>query len=153
MFQDGLPADDPTVYVSISALSDPAMAPPGCSNLFVLVNAPPTGPGYDWDTRAGEYRERVLEKLDRMGMKISPADIEVEQVITPAGFERRFNAFRGSIYGTSSNGRLAAFLRPPTRPGKPKRWYYVGGSAHPGGGIPLVLLSGRIVADLVRSDL
>lgn len=153
LFDDGMPAGDPTVYVSVSACSDPSMAPRGCSNLFVLVNTPPVGGGYVWQARSPEYRDVVLRKLGGMGLGIPADTIEVEQVITPSDLERRYNAFRGSIYGTSSNGRMAAFLRPPNRPRTPKRWYYVGGSAHPGGGIPLVLLSGRIVADLVRSDL
>jgi phytoene desaturase len=153
LFERNLPASDPTVYVSISSKADPGHAPPGGSNLFLLVNVPPTSPAVDWLEERGRYRNRVLETLARRGMEIPEEEIETEEVITPADFQTRYNAHRGAIYGTSSNGRMAAFLRPANRSGELRNLFFAGGSAHPGGGIPLVLLSGKITAGLVQEAL
>ncbi len=76
--------------------------------------------------------------------------IVFEQTITPHDFEEKYHAWRGSIYGVSSNSRMAAFLRPPNRASGIPNLYFVGGSVHPGGGIPLVLLSARLVARLIK---
>ena len=81
------------------------------------------------------------------------AGIRLKEIITPADFASRYHAYRGSLYGTSSNGRMAAFLRPPNRLPEFDNLFFVGGSSHPGGGIPLVLLSGGIVARLVQERL
>jgi phytoene desaturase len=150
LFGDNLPASDPTVYVSISSKTDPLHAPPAGSNLFVLVNAPPLSPGFDWKEESGRYRTTVLGTLARHGVELPEEDIDTEEVITPADFQARYNAHRGAIYGTSSNSRLAAFFRPPNRSRKLRNLFFAGGSAHPGGGIPLVLLSGKITAGLVE---
>jgi phytoene desaturase len=149
----GVPADDPTVYVSLSCKSDSSHAPVGHSNMFILVNAPPVGPCYDWARKSKGYREVVLTKLKSFGLQDIESHIEVERVITPLDFQSLYNAFRGSIYGTSSNSRMSAFLRPSNKSRDLGNLYFVGGSAHPGGGIPLVLLSGKIVADMVHEDL
>jgi phytoene dehydrogenase-like protein len=117
------------------------------------VNVPPTSPAVDWLEERGRYRNRVLETLARRGMEIPEEEIETEEVITPADFQTRYNAHRGAIYGTSSNGRMAAFLRPANRSGELRNLFFAGGSAHPGGGIPLVLLSGKIAAGLVQEAL
>ncbi len=145
----GKPAENPTLYLSLSCVHDPGHAPPYGTNLFVLVNAPPLGPGFDWTSGGREYREVVLRTMAEFGVDVRPDEIEVERMITPVDFEDHFRAYRGSIYGTASNGKLAAFLRPPNRARELKGLYFVGGSAHPGGGIPLVLLSGKIVAGMV----
>jgi phytoene desaturase len=142
-----LPAD-PTVYVA--APPDPALAPPGCESWFVLVNVPPLG-GIDWEAEAPRHRDRLLELLARRGWDLAGRLREVE-VVTPLDLAARHGAWRGSIYGTSSDGRRAAFLRPANR-GPRRGLYLVGGSSHPGGGLPLVALSGAIVATMVDHDL
>lgn len=138
----GRPVADPTVYTSVGA------GPEGCSSWFVLVNAPRhgTGPGaHDW-TRGGEaYADALLERMAARGL--APA-VRWRQVLTPADLEARTGAVGGSIYGSSSNGATAAFLRPANRSPVPGL-FLVGGSSHPGGGLPLVTLSARIVAGLV----
>lgn len=150
---DGEPADEPTIYVSVSSSSDRTQAPRGKSNLFVLVNAPPLdgNQGFDWTRSGNEYARRIIGLLEEKGMSGLTQRIEVQEVITPLEFQRRFNAFRGSIYGPASNSRMAAFLRPPNKSRDIEGLFFVGGSSHPGGGIPLVLLSGKIVADLVAT--
>ncbi|MBR9976786.1 MAG: phytoene desaturase [Bacteroidetes bacterium] len=147
IFVRHIPPADPTVYVSITARVDEDHAPEGCENFFVLVNMPyltEKNRDYDW---AG-YRDSVLSRLQQAGVDIE-TDIVYEEMITPADLEQRFNANRGSIYGISSNSRNAAFLRPSNRIRKPRGLYLCGGSAHPGGGVPLVLLSGKLAAEAV----
>ena len=149
------PVEDPTLYVS--APDDPAVRPPGCEAWFVLVNAPrhraaadgdATG-AVDWRApgRADAYAEHLLDLLAARGLPVRDR-VLWREVITPADLEERTGAVGGAIYGTSSNGATAAFLRPANR--SPVRGLFlVGGSSHPGGGLPLVTLSAQIVADLV----
>ncbi len=145
---------DPTVYVCNTCFSDPQHAPEGGSNLFVLVNAPPLdGPSsarrHNWSAWGREYRRIILDKLSSMGIRIEDEKIEVEEMITPADFESRYHAWRGTLYGMSSNSRRSAFVRHRNTSSRIGNLYFVGGSVHPGGGIPLVLLSGKHAADLI----
>jgi phytoene desaturase len=144
------PVADPTVYVS--APDDPATRPDEDSeSWFVLVNAPRHDPagGVDWDAPglADEYAERVLDVLARRGLDVRDR-LVWREIRTPADLERGTGSVGGSIYGTSSNGARAAFLRPANASPVPGL-FLVGGSAHPGGGLPLVALSAEIVARLV----
>lgn len=144
------PVADPTIYVS--APDDPAVRPDGHEAWFVLVNAPRhgTGPGtVNWDSPAltGSYAGRILGLLARRGLPVADR-LLFSQVLTPADLARATLASGGAIYGSSSNGVRSAFLRPPNR--SPVRGLFlVGGSTHPGGGLPLVVLSARIVARLI----
>ncbi len=146
-----LPVPDPTLYVS--APDDPAVRPPGCEAWFVLVNAPrhgAAGPGtVDWraDGLAERYADRLLDLLAARGLPVRDR-VRWSRALSPADLEQRTGAVGGAIYGTSSNGPTAAFLRPANRSPVPGL-FLVGGSAHPGGGLPLVALSAQIVAGLV----
>lgn len=145
------PVGDPTVYVS--APDDPALRPDDDHEAwFVLVNAPRhgTGPGrFDWRAPgvAGSYADRVLALMAERGLEVRDR-LLWREVRTPADLERATRAPGGAIYGTSSNGVAAAFLRPANRSPVPGL-FLVGGSAHPGGGLPLVGLSAAIVAGMV----
>ncbi len=144
------PVQDPTVYVS--APDDPALRPDDDHEAwFVLVNAPPHDPGrgVDWDADglAASYADRVLATMAARGVDVRER-LLWREVRTPADLERGTRSPGGSIYGTSSNGARAAFLRPANRSPVPGL-FLVGGSSHPGGGLPLVGLSAAIVADLV----
>ena len=142
---------DPAVYLSVP--HDPAVAPPGHQAWFVLVNAPPHDPtgvaGVDWDAPGMADREadRLLDLMATRGVDVR-GRVLFREIRTPADLERRTRAVGGSIYGTSSNGMRAAFLRPANRSPVPGL-FLVGGSSHPGGGLPLVQLSAKIVADMV----
>jgi phytoene desaturase len=147
------PVADPTVYVH--APGEPGSAPPGCEAWFVLVNAPPHDPvpgsssGVDWDAPGlGErYADRVLEVLACRGADVRRR-IRWREIRTPADLERATASPGGAIYGTASHGARAALLRPANR--SPVRGLYlVGGSAHPGGGLPIVALSAAIVAGAI----
>lgn len=151
-FRRGVPPDDPTVYVAITSKTDPDHAPPGHENWFVLVNAPPLGPAFDWATQAAAYRERVLATLKRFGIDLT-GKIRVERMITPVDLERLTGARRGALYGTSSNDRFNALRRPHNRCPDVPGLYFAGGTTHPGGGVPMVTLSGKVAAALALRDL
>jgi phytoene dehydrogenase-like protein len=113
------------------------------------VNVPPAG-DVDWDVHADGYRDRLLETMAERGFDVA-GRTQVCEVVTPLDIAAHTRSWQGSIYGTSSNGRRAAFLRPANR-GPRRGLYLAGGSSHPGGGLPLVAMSGRIVADMVAAD-
>ena len=138
-------ATDPTIYGCVSSTTDPSQAPEGDENWFLLVNTPP---GVEVDTES--YRDLVLERLAEHGVDLRRR-MRFCATMTPADIEHNYRAPGGSIYGTSSNGMTAAFLRPANR-GTKQGLYLVGGSSHPGGGLPLVTMSARIVADMIVDD-
>jgi len=146
IFDAQKPADDPTIGVACQSVTDPTKAPPGCTNLFVMTNPPALSPHFDWTTEAARYREIVLAKLERMGLTDLRNRIVVEQLWTPLDLESRYHAYKGAIYGLSSNGWRQGFLRPPQVSPDVAGLYFVGGSTHPGGGVPLCALSGTNVA-------
>jgi phytoene desaturase len=148
--RDAKPVDEPTLH--ISAPDDPGVRPPGHESWFVLVNAPRhgSGPGaVDWrqPDLVSSYAEHLLDLLAARGLPVRER-VLWSHTQSPADLEERTGAVGGAIYGTSSNGTAAAFLRPANRSPVPGL-FLVGGSSHPGGGLPLVILSARIVAGLI----
>ena len=142
--------DDPTVYINITSKESPQDAPPGCENWFVMINAPGDY-GQDWDGMVRQAREDVIDKLSR-NLGVSLRDhIEVEQVLTPKGISSRTSSYRGALYGAASNDRFAAFLRHPNFSSRIQSLYFAGGSVHPGGGIPLCLMSAKIISNTIPS--
>lgn len=152
IFQKGVLAPDPTIYLCITTRSDSTHAPLGHLNLFVLVNTPALNNRFSWAREATGYRDLIITKLERMGLDNLREHIVYEQMITPLDIEQRYNATRGAIYGLASNHAFTAFFRPPLRAPGVAGLYFVGGGTHPGGGIPLVLLSGRAVASQIAED-
>ena len=140
---------DPTIYLNISSKFKPDDAPEGCENWFVMINVP-ANTGQDWDSLIAEARKSILQKLSRLLKKDIEFLIECEEILDPRTIESRTSSYQGSLYGTSSNNQFAAFLRHPNFSSKLKGLYFAGGSVHPGGGIPLALLSAKIVSDLVE---
>ncbi len=147
LFEERNISDDPTVYINITSKHEKGDAPAGCENWFVMINAPYMA-GQDWEELASKTRTNVLRKLNRiLGLDLEPM-IKTERLLDPPGIAAQTFSHLGSLYGTSSNNRMAAFLRHPNFTSKIKNLYFCGGSVHPGGGIPLCLLSGKIVSDL-----
>jgi phytoene desaturase len=138
-------ADDPTIYACISSRTDASQAPEGDENWFVLVNTPA---GAEVDSEA--YRDLVLRRLREHGVDLADR-MHFSARLTPADIEQFYRSPGGAIYGSSSNGKRAAFARPSNR-GPRRGLYLVGGSSHPGGGLPLVATSARIVAEMVEQD-
>jgi len=148
VFNLNQPVDDPTIY--ICAPQDPLMVKGENKEAwFVLVNAPRHNPknGWDWSKNPEEYAAKIIKKLDALGLKVSER-LDVMEFRSPRDLEGSTGAPGGSIYGTSSNGTRAAFLRAKNR-SDIANLYSVGGSAHPGGGLPLVGISGELVAESI----
>ncbi|QXJ26554.1 phytoene desaturase [Actinomadura graeca] len=145
-----VPPRDPTVYIGCSAVDDPSQAPPGTENWVMLVNVPAGDPAR-WPMTPDSYRDLVLERLAKRGHDLS-GRLRFVETLTPADLRDRYGAWGGAIYGTAYRGRFASFRRPGNR-GPRRGLYLVGGSAHPGGGLPLVAMGGRIVASLVAEDM
>ncbi len=142
---------DPTVYINITSKMEPGQAPPGKENWFVMLNAPAGAELFTNET-VSMARSHTLEKLNRMmGIDLEPL-IETEDTLTPAGIELKTDSYMGSLYGTSSNSKWAAFLRHPNFNTGIKGLYFTGGSVHPGGGIPLCMKSAKIVSELIRES-
>ncbi|HVG39075.1 MAG TPA: FAD-dependent oxidoreductase, partial [Pyrinomonadaceae bacterium] len=149
IFDELRPAADPTIYVCATSRTDSTQAPPGHENLFVLVNAPATSERTDWRREAKPYRDLIVGKLESFGLENLSRAIDHEAMLTPLDFAGRYGAYRGALYGLSSNSRMSAFLRPPNQARDIKNLFFAGGATHPGGGIPLVLLSGKMAAELI----
>jgi len=141
--------DDPTVYVSAPSRTDPTMAPAGCEALFVMANAP-ANDADTWDEPAtAEARRRVFARLRQSGFPDIQSDIAVSTIWTPRKMADAYLMPGGAIYGTHSHGWRKAFLRPPNKHRRVGGLYCVGGGTHPGGGTPTVLLSAKIVSDMI----
>ncbi|MGN6640425.1 MAG: 1-hydroxycarotenoid 3,4-desaturase CrtD [Mucilaginibacter sp.] len=138
---------DPTVYLNISSKYKADDAPESCENWFVMINVP-SNQGQDWDGLITEARQNILQKLSAVLNENIAELIESESILDPRSIESKTSSYQGSIYGTSSNSRFAAFLRHANRSSKIGNLYFCGGSVHPGGGIPLCLLSAKIVSSL-----
>ncbi len=145
----GLTAD-PSVYINISSKEEKTDAPSGCENWFVMINVP-SNYGQNWQSLKNEARKNIINKINKT-LNVSIEDhIVKEDTLDPVLIEKRTSSYRGSLYGTSSNSKFAAFLRHPNFTSRLKGLYFCGGSVHPGGGIPLCLYSAKIVSDLIQA--
>ena len=142
-------SSDPTVYLNISSKFEKKDAPEGCENWFTMINVP-ANQGQNWDELIAEARKNIIKKLSKaLGEDISKL-IVCESILDPRSIESKTSSYQGSLYGTSSNSQFAAFLRHSNKSSKVKNLFFCGGSVHPGGGIPLALLSAKIVSDWVE---
>ena len=144
-------SDDPTVYINITSKENKSDAPQGSENWFVMVNVP-SNTGQDWDAIIKKVRKDVINKLSD-SLSVNLEDLIVfESVLDPRLIESKTMSYQGALYGASSNNKFAAFLRHPNFSQQISNLYFCGGSVHPGGGIPLCLLSGKIVSELILKD-
>lgn len=142
-------SDDPTVYINITSKYTPEDAPEGCEGWFVMVNVPADN-GQDWEPMIERIRANVLRKLSaRLGVDVG-ALIETEDLLEPRTIESKTLSHKGALYGYSSNNMMAAFLRHANFSSEFGNLYFVGGSVHPGGGIPLCLLSAKITSEFME---
>ncbi|QSE96039.1 1-hydroxycarotenoid 3,4-desaturase CrtD [Fulvivirga lutea] len=150
LFNDKTLYNDPTVYINITSKQEKKDAPEGCENWFVMVNAPGNF-GQNWDTLIAELRKNLINKINRI-LKCSIEDhIVVEEILDPRKIETKTASHLGSLYGTSSNSKFSAFLRHSNFSKDYKNLYFCGGSVHPGGGIPLCLLSAKIATENITA--
>ncbi|MCB0662780.1 MAG: phytoene desaturase, partial [Saprospiraceae bacterium] len=151
IFKDGDIGEDFTIYLYISSKTNPDDAPEGCENWYVLINAPHLQ-GQDWEAIKDRVRAKILERLSNiLGEDIAQL-IAFEKVQDPRTFEVQTGAAFGAIYGNSFNGKLSVFFRHPNFTGKIKNLYFCGGTVHPGSGVPLSLLSAKIVSELIAKQ-
>lgn len=152
IFKSPIPLTDPTIYACVPR--DDTMSPEGSEAWFILINAPVHNPesSVDWD-EAGlpdSYADFVLDLLAKRGTDIRNR-VRWREIITPADMERDVSAPGGAIYSTASHGMMTTFRRTKNTTPFPNV-YLVGGSTHPGGGLPLVAMSADIVANLIKSE-
>lgn len=148
MFGEKKPYHDPTTYINITSKVTPGDAPEGCENWFVMVNVPHNTSGEPVQY-VQEMRKHIVAKINRVLKTNIESLIEVEDVLDPYLIEQRTGSAGGSLYGNSSNNKYAAFLRHANDSSRIKNLYFCGGSVHPGGGIPLGLLSAKIVSEMI----
>jgi phytoene desaturase len=149
----GEPAPDPTCYLACTAATDPESAPPGGEAMYVLVHTPYLRPHHDWKKMLPAYRQIILDKLKRTaGCKDIEDRIVFERALTPQDIHERYRVLNGAIYGLSSHGRFMGAFKPANRSREVGGLYLAGGAAHPGPGMPMVLMSGWIAADSLDED-
>ena len=154
IYRKGQPAPDPSCYVCAPARSEPDVAPPGGEALYVLVHTPYLRPGHDWKQMLPAYRQVILRKLASSGgMGDLEGRIRFEAALTPQDIHDRYHVLDGAIYGLASHGRWLGAFKPANRSPDLKGLYLAGGAAHPGPGMPMVLMSGWIAADSLDRDL
>jgi len=153
IYRKGEPAPDPTCYLAATTCTEPGTAPAGGESLYVLVHTPYLRPHHDWSKMLPAYRRVILEKLKRTGgMKDLEDRIVFEGVLTPQDIHDRYHVLNGAIYGLASHGRFLGAFKPGNRSPDLRGLYLAGGAAHPGPGMPMVLMSGWIAADALDRD-
>lgn len=155
IYVKGIPARDPTMYIAAPSRSDPTQAPPGGEALYILVHTAYIRGDQKWDGPGGlmeQYKPVIMEKMRRMGFTDIDRHIVVERTLSPAGIEKMYNAEGGAIYGLASHGRMHGGFKPKNRSRVYRNLYLAGGSANPGPGTPMVMMSGVTAANCVLED-
>lgn len=152
IFDEKKMADDPTIYIGISSKSDNSQAPEGKENFFILTHVPPLKDGENWEIYRNKYREVIFNKLERMGLEDIREHIEFQYEFIPNDLQQLYGANGGSIYGVVTDRKLNGGFKIPNQSNLFKNLYFVGGSTHPGGGVPMVCLSGQLTANLILSQ-
>ena len=154
IYRRGEPAPDPTCYVAAPARTEPGVAPDRGEALYILVHTPYLRPHHDWKAMLPAYRRVIFDKLARTaGLTDLESRIKVERVLTPQDIHERYRVLDGAIYGLASHGRMFGAFKPGNRSRDLAGLYLAGGAAHPGPGMPMVLMSGWIAADAVSQDM
>ncbi len=153
IYRRGEPASDPTCYIAATSGTDSSTAPPQGEALYVLTHAPYLRPHHDWKKMLPAYRKIILGKLkETAGMGDVEDRIVFERVLTPLDIHNRYRVLNGAIYGLASHGRWLGAFKPSNRSPDLRGLYFAGGSAHPGPGMPMTLMSGWIAADALDRD-
>jgi phytoene desaturase len=153
IYRKGEPAPDPTCYVCAPARTEPEVAPAGGEALYVLVHTPYLRPHHDWKRMLPGYRRTILDKLkETAGLEDLDRRIVFEAALTPQDIHDRYHVLDGAIYGLASHGRMLGAFKPANRSRDVSGLYLAGGAAHPGPGMPMVLMSGWIAADTLDRD-
>jgi diapolycopene oxygenase len=151
IYEKKIPHGDPSIYLAIPSLTDPTVAPEGCEAVYALVHTPYISPEYDWSTRAKEYRDIIVKKMERCGFDGLEESIETERWITPLDLEKLYRVNKGAIYGVVTRRGITSAFKTGNRSALPGL-YFAGGSVNPGAGVPMVLMSGQIAAECLLED-
>ncbi|MFE8700769.1 phytoene desaturase family protein [Cytobacillus sp. FJAT-54145] len=149
LFDQKRAVEDPTIYICYSGYSDSELCSKGKSNLFVLVNAPAQTKHVHWDELKDNYASRIKTKLENKGLINLVDSVEIQKLSTPDNLQKRTGAYKGAIYGMSSNSFRQAFFKVNNKAKDIGGLWFVGGSTHPGGGTPIVTKSGQLVAKAI----
>ena len=142
--------NDPTVYLNITSKDVKNDAPKNSENWFVMVNAPHNA-NQNWNSEIKILKEIIIKKIEKVLNIDIKGKLIKEKVYSPADLDKNTNSYLGSLYGTSSNDLFSSFLRHPNFSKRIKNVFFCGGSVHPGGGIPLCILSSKIISDLIEN--
>ncbi|MCS7062437.1 MAG: phytoene desaturase family protein [Methylacidiphilales bacterium] len=144
---------DPTIYLSITARTDPQDAPPHHDNYFILINAPSTAALYSFPKTLDEYDAAIIDRLEHtFNITSLSKRIQFRHRITPLDISIRDSTYLGSLYGWASHSIITSLWRPPIQASNPRNLFFVGGTTHPGGGIPMVILSAQMVAERIMEQ-
>ncbi len=146
-------SDNPSFYVQNACVTDPALAPAGCSTLYVLVPVSHQHANIDWKSAKVSFRQRMLRQLERFGLKDIESRIRFERVVTPEDWQNRMAIFRGATFNLAHDFRQMLHFRPHNRLEETGGIYLVGGGTHPGSGLPVIYESSRISSRLLLEDL
>lgn len=150
VFAGRLSGDNMSFYVRDTSTTDPELAPRGKSALYVLVPVPNELANIDWDAETPMMRKRVLAALEkRLGMEGIEERIEEERIVTPKEWRAEFNVHKGAVFNLAHNLSQMIWMRPHNKFEEVDHCYLVGGGTHPGSGLPTIMESGRIAADLI----
>ncbi len=144
---------NPSVYVQHPGRTDPSMAPPGKTALYVLAPVTHEHANIDWSAEAPRFRERVLDQLRKLGLPDLRPHIEYEKMLTPDGWRDELHIHRGATFNLAHNLGQMLHRRPRNRFEDLDGVYLVGGGTHPGSGLPVIYEGARITARLVAEDL
>lgn len=153
IFSGRIPAD-PAYYICNPSKTDPSLAPPGCENVYVLVPVPSQLPGreIDWSVEGPRLEAAMLDRLERFGLPELRRHIVTRRTFTPADFALEFSATRGEAFGLAHGIDQVGYFRPHNRHPRLANLYFVGQSTHPGCGIPMVLISARLVVERMAAE-
>ncbi|MDX1539814.1 MAG: phytoene desaturase family protein, partial [Geminicoccaceae bacterium] len=145
--------ETPCLYVQNACVTDPGQAPPGHSTIYALAPVPHLGPHVDWSRDKNEFRERVLDRLEAMGIANLRERIRVEKMVTPDDWQHDFQLYKGATFNLAHNLGQMLYWRPRNRFEDLDGVYLVGGGTHPGSGLPVIFEGARITARLLAEDL
>jgi phytoene desaturase len=144
---------DPSMYVQNACVTDPTLAPPGMSTLYLLIPVTHRHPNVDWRREADGFRERALDQLERIGISGIRSRIRYEKMLTPDDWQEDYEIYRGATFNLSHDLGQMLHMRPHNRFEDVEGMYLVGGGTHPGSGLPVIYSSARITTDLLLDDL
>jgi diapolycopene oxygenase len=152
LYTSGVPHQDPTIYVCVPSKTDPAVAPMGKENVFLLIHVPTINSKINWDQYLPEYVSLVEKKLARMGFDVSDYHVEVRKARSPADIGTKWGTYQGNIYGLASHGKLAGGFKHGNKSKKFSNLYFAGGTVNPGAGVPMSIMSGMIAAAEITGE-